>query len=214
MCKITILGRGSMRDKAKEEEMRQSLDPKFAHLSEALHVEVSTISPPAEAHARIAYALAELRKFLVPDEESMMMPPQRMGPPQFRPGGPPNRGLPPPHPLGFPGGPRGAAGKTSVMSILDRARMAMENSYGGDGMGDEYMEDEYEEYPPAVPPRGGPGVGARRPAPITPKGYDEYDEDYYAPPPKRALKAPVTAASGRFGVAPKTHRVGRTCQTI
>ncbi|CAH1981450.1 unnamed protein product [Acanthoscelides obtectus] len=85
------------------------------------------------------------------------------------------------------------------MSILDRARMAMENSYGGDGMGDEYMEDEYEEYPPAVPPRGGPGVGARRPAPITPKGYDEYDEDYYAPPPKRALKAPVTAASGRFG---------------
>ncbi|VEN53730.1 unnamed protein product, partial [Callosobruchus maculatus] len=85
MCKITILGRGSMRDKTKEEEMRQSSDPKFAHLSEALHVEVSTVSPPAEAHARIAYALAELRKFLVPDDqESVMMPPHRMGAPQFR----------------------------------------------------------------------------------------------------------------------------------
>lgn len=39
---------------------------KYAHLSEDLHVEIQTFAPPAEAHARIAYALAEVRRFLVP----------------------------------------------------------------------------------------------------------------------------------------------------
>ena len=39
---------------------------KYSHLSEDLHVEIQTFAPPAEAHARIAYALAEVRRFLVP----------------------------------------------------------------------------------------------------------------------------------------------------
>ncbi|KAK8406716.1 hypothetical protein O3P69_007353 [Scylla paramamosain] len=67
MTKMAILGRGSMRDKQKEEELRQSGDPKFGHLSEDLHVEVTAVAPPAEAHARIAYALTEIRRYLVPD---------------------------------------------------------------------------------------------------------------------------------------------------
>ncbi|KAF5274118.1 hypothetical protein FQR65_LT04516 [Abscondita terminalis] len=50
-----------------EEELRASGDPKFQHLSEELHVEISAFATPAEAHARIAYALAEVRRFLVPD---------------------------------------------------------------------------------------------------------------------------------------------------
>ncbi|XP_069678769.1 KH domain-containing, RNA-binding, signal transduction-associated protein 2-like [Periplaneta americana] len=67
MTKMAILGRGSMRDKHKEEELRCSGDPKFSHLSDDLHVEITAFAPPAEAHARIAYALAEVRRFLVPD---------------------------------------------------------------------------------------------------------------------------------------------------
>ncbi|XP_030754538.1 LOW QUALITY PROTEIN: KH domain-containing, RNA-binding, signal transduction-associated protein 2-like [Sitophilus oryzae] len=67
MCKMAVLGRGSMRDRHKEEELRASGDPKFQHLSEELHVEISAFATPAEAHARIAYALAEVRRFLVPD---------------------------------------------------------------------------------------------------------------------------------------------------
>lgn len=51
----------------KEEELRKSLDPKYSHLSDDLHIEISALAPPAEAHARIAYALAEIRKFLIPD---------------------------------------------------------------------------------------------------------------------------------------------------
>ncbi|PSN35301.1 hypothetical protein C0J52_20472 [Blattella germanica] len=67
MTKMAILGRGSMRDKHKEEELRISADPKYAHFNDDLHVEITAFAPPAEAHARIAYALAEVRKFLVPD---------------------------------------------------------------------------------------------------------------------------------------------------
>ncbi|XP_068147267.1 RNA-binding protein asd-2 [Drosophila tropicalis] len=67
MCKMAVLGRGSMRDRRKEEELRGSGDNRYAHLFEDLHVEISTFAAPAEAHARIAYALAEVRRFLVPD---------------------------------------------------------------------------------------------------------------------------------------------------
>lgn len=67
MCKMAVLGKGSMKDRQKEEELRNSLDPKYAHLSDDLHVEISALGPPAEAHARIAFALAEVRKYLIPD---------------------------------------------------------------------------------------------------------------------------------------------------
>jgi len=67
LCKMMVLGRNSMRDKAKEAELRGSKDPKFAHLNRDLHIEISTVAPPAEAYARMAYALTELRKYLIPD---------------------------------------------------------------------------------------------------------------------------------------------------
>lgn len=43
------------------------MDPKFAHLSEDLHVEVATIAPPSEAYGRISYALGQLKHYLTPD---------------------------------------------------------------------------------------------------------------------------------------------------
>ncbi|XP_046386423.1 uncharacterized protein LOC124156128 [Ischnura elegans] len=67
MTKMAVLGRGSMRDKLKEAELRACGDPKYSHLSEELHVEVTGYAAPAEAHARVAYALAALRKYLIPD---------------------------------------------------------------------------------------------------------------------------------------------------
>ncbi|XP_037955293.1 KH domain-containing, RNA-binding, signal transduction-associated protein 2-like [Teleopsis dalmanni] len=66
-CKMVVMGRNSMRDHAKEEELRSSGNPKYAHLSRDLHVEISTVAPPSEAYHRIAYALAEIRKFMIPD---------------------------------------------------------------------------------------------------------------------------------------------------
>ncbi|XP_013098023.1 KH domain-containing, RNA-binding, signal transduction-associated protein 2 [Stomoxys calcitrans] len=66
-CKMTVLGRNSMRDHAKEEELRKSGNLKYAHLSRDLHIEISTVAPPSEAYHRLAYALAEVRKFMIPD---------------------------------------------------------------------------------------------------------------------------------------------------
>lgn len=67
LTKMAVLGKGSMRDKAREEDMRLSKDPKHLHLSEDLHVEITAFAPPAEAHARLSYALTEIRKYLIPD---------------------------------------------------------------------------------------------------------------------------------------------------
>ena len=67
LTKMAVLGKGSMRDKAREEEMRLSKDPKHQHLTEDLHVEITAFAPPAEAHARLSFALTELRKYLIPD---------------------------------------------------------------------------------------------------------------------------------------------------
>ncbi|XP_002018137.2 KH domain-containing, RNA-binding, signal transduction-associated protein 2 [Drosophila persimilis] len=67
MCKMVVMGRNSMRDHGKEEELRISGNPKYAHLSRDLHVEISTVAPPAEAYHRISYALGEVRKFMIPD---------------------------------------------------------------------------------------------------------------------------------------------------
>ncbi|XP_045762677.1 KH domain-containing, RNA-binding, signal transduction-associated protein 2-like isoform X2 [Maniola jurtina] len=203
MCKMAVLGRGSIRDRQKEEELRNSLDPKHAHLTDELHVEISALAPPAEAHARIAYALAEVKKYLIPDPSDMMRPPPHMhreimerdfgtarrpllqtpsqghaahsGPespqdtgaerwalletPQrknvvyractvtkrsysyqnpvlsagFVPDAPPHAPQRPPRPPTVPRMPpqgmRGMPAKTKVLSILDRARSAMETSY-------------------------------------------------------------------------------------
>ncbi|XP_020292760.1 KH domain-containing, RNA-binding, signal transduction-associated protein 2-like isoform X2 [Pseudomyrmex gracilis] len=160
MCRMAVLGRGSMKDRQKEEEFRNSLDPKYAHLMDDLHVEITALAPPAEAYARIAFALAEVRKYLIPDnndnirqeqmrEMEMTMTdtpsseerraPMRapMGPsgsgilrPAARPAIPrPSRAILPPPPANR-GPPRPVPPKSKVFSILDRARAAVDQSYG------------------------------------------------------------------------------------
>lgn len=157
-CQITFLY-------LQEEELRTSLDPKYSHLTDDLHVEIQALAPPAEAYARIAFALAEIRKYLVPDvndeirQEQLREIQQYSGGrggrggasgPGARGGGPPRggvgRGVPrppiiPPRgaPVPPPGGPmppRPMPGKTKVLSILDRARAAMEESYASGGYDD------------------------------------------------------------------------------
>lgn len=149
MTKMSILGKGSMRDRSKEEDLRKEGAPQNAHLVEDLHVQVTALAPPAEAHARIAYALSELRKYIIPDvndeirqEQFREMgyvhdhrpqlrhprpPPMGVGrpapgllaPPRM-PHGPPGHIVRPPHP------PPPSASRGKVLSILDRARAAME----------------------------------------------------------------------------------------
>ncbi|KAK5648138.1 hypothetical protein RI129_003030 [Pyrocoelia pectoralis] len=174
MCKMAVLGRGSMKDRQKEDELRKSLDPKYAHLCDDLHVEISALGPPAEAHARIAFALAEVRKYLIPDnndnirQEQMREmeiitaadPAHKEGPPPTkRPSGILRGAAPTPRPpvpmrtaTRMPvTTPRVMPAKTKIMSILDRARIAMEESYGG-AYEEPYEPNEpsYDSYPTTV----------------------------------------------------------------
>ncbi|KAE8624395.1 hypothetical protein XENTR_v10005938 [Xenopus tropicalis] len=65
-AKISVLGKGSMRDKAKEEELRKGGDPKYSHLNMDLHVFIEVFGPPCESYTRMAHAMEEVKKFLVP----------------------------------------------------------------------------------------------------------------------------------------------------
>ncbi|MBZ3869347.1 KH domain-containing, RNA-binding, signal transduction-associated protein 3 [Sciurus carolinensis] len=56
LTKMSILGKGSMRDKAQEEELRKSGEAKYFHLSDDLHVLIEVFAPPAEAYARMGHA--------------------------------------------------------------------------------------------------------------------------------------------------------------
>ncbi|OWA51927.1 putative KH domain-containing, RNA-binding, signal transduction-associated protein 1 [Hypsibius exemplaris] len=129
--RIMIFGRGSMWDKnknsgrgseeykAKEDEARNSGDPKYAHLNEDLHVYVEITAYPVEAQSRFAHVMSELKKFLDPNHtvpygqfQDAGIPPPGIRPPMGHgPRGPPPRGYGPPRPpMGarYPPPPRAA----------------------------------------------------------------------------------------------------------
>lgn len=62
--KMSILGRGSMRDKNKEEELRNTNDPTYTHLKDDLHILVEASAP--YSHVKLAAGLAEVKKMLIP----------------------------------------------------------------------------------------------------------------------------------------------------
>lgn len=61
---MSILGRGSMRDKGKEEELRNGNDPAYLHLKENLHIVIEATGP--HSVAKLAAGVAEVRKMLIP----------------------------------------------------------------------------------------------------------------------------------------------------
>lgn len=113
-CKLSILGKGSMRDKTKEEELRKE-GGKYAHLNEELHLLVECFAETVDAYGRLANAVAKLKEFMNPESDPQQLQdmmgggameggyfngeaPLGRGGPGMR-GGPPGRGL-----LGAPGG--------------------------------------------------------------------------------------------------------------
>ncbi|XP_038056719.1 KH domain-containing, RNA-binding, signal transduction-associated protein 2-like [Patiria miniata] len=65
--RMSILGRGSLRDKKKEDELREEGAEKNAHLNDDLHVLIEVFAPAADAYNRMAYGISEVRKYLIPD---------------------------------------------------------------------------------------------------------------------------------------------------
>ncbi|KAF8365460.1 asd-2 [Pristionchus pacificus] len=66
-CKIMVRGRGSMRDKKKEEMNRGK--PNWEHLSEELHVLIQCEDTPNRAKVKLIRATDEVKKLLVPAPE-------------------------------------------------------------------------------------------------------------------------------------------------
>ena len=71
--KISILGRGSTRDRDKEEEMSESGDPRYEHLKEPLHVYIEAEAIKSEAYQRLGRAIAEVYECLQPENEELRM---------------------------------------------------------------------------------------------------------------------------------------------
>jgi len=65
--KMSILGSGSLRNPEKEQELLNSGDPKYNHLRDRLHLQIDSIGNPSEAYYNISYALAEVKKVMIPD---------------------------------------------------------------------------------------------------------------------------------------------------
>ncbi|XP_017073507.1 protein held out wings isoform X6 [Drosophila eugracilis] len=66
-CKIMVRGKGSMRDKKKEDANRGK--PNWEHLSDDLHVLITVEDTENRATVKLAQAVAEVQKLLVPQAE-------------------------------------------------------------------------------------------------------------------------------------------------
>ncbi|TNN87139.1 KH domain-containing, RNA-binding, signal transduction-associated protein 1 [Liparis tanakae] len=181
-AKISVLGKGSMRDKNKEEELRKGGEAKYAHLSMELHVFIEVMAPVPEAYMRIAHAMEEVKKFLIPEpgEHEQYMDPHflngsqdgsgrgrgghlgrgRGGPPGA--GGPRGRGMPRGAPRGAMrgGGPRGGLGRGNGHRGAPSGR-------GG---------------PPSAPNRGGSAPRSRPPAAGAPRMLPSAAMSHQGPP--------------------------------
>ncbi|KAM8736313.1 KH domain-containing, RNA-binding, signal transduction-associated protein 1-like isoform 2-T3 [Acanthopagrus schlegelii] len=188
-AKISVLGKGSMRDKNKEEELRKGGEAKYAHLAMELHVFIEVMAPIPEAYLRMAHAMEEVKKFLIPEpgEHDPYMDPHflngsqdgsgrgrgghlgrgRGGPPGA--GGPRGRGMP-------RGGPRGAMRGGAPRGGLGRGNAPRGAPSGRGG-------------PPSNSNRGGsaarsrpPTAGAPRMLPSAAMSHQPPYEESYAEP--------------------------------
>ncbi|KAJ3609658.1 hypothetical protein NHX12_024174, partial [Muraenolepis orangiensis] len=159
LTKMSILGKGSMRDKEKEEELRKSGEGKYQHLNEDLHVLIEVFAPPAEAYARMGHAQLQELTYLNGGSEEAKVPAARgkaatrgrgtpaSGPPRSR------GGVPPLHAAV----PRGAVPRGVLATRVPTSR--------GRGV-------------PAQRARGAPPPAGYRPAPpIVQDTYGEYEYD-------------------------------------
>lgn len=115
-CRLAIYGRGSMRDKSKEEELRKE-GGKYAHLNDDLHIYLECNAPIDQAYERIGHALGTIKPYFDPNYDDGNMPPRDPNADfNFNGGAPPGRGAPGGRGMGR-GAPRGRGGPGGPGSI-------------------------------------------------------------------------------------------------
>jgi len=197
-AKISVFGKGSMRDKAKEEDLRKGGEAKYAHLSMELHVFIEVMAPIPEAYLRMAHAMDEVKKFLIPEtmEHEQFMDQNylngaqdgagrgRGGPPGRARGGPPHnsaglrgRGMPP-----RGGAPRGGTQRGGAPRGGPTRGGASRGAPAGRG-GPPTMANRGSPAPRSRPP----SVGAPRMLPSPAHSHQEHQHQHqhsHPPPPK------------------------------
>ncbi|KAK9533504.1 KH domain-containing, RNA-binding, signal transduction-associated protein 1-like [Anarhichas minor] len=180
-AKISVLGKGSMRDKNKEEELRKGGEAKYAHLSMELHVFIEVMAPIPEAYMRMAHAMEEVKKFLIPEPgEHEYMDPNFLNGSQDCPrgrGGHLGRGR---------GGPPGAGGPRGRGMPRGAPRGAMRGGGprgGGLGRGNGHRgAPSGRGGPPSAPNRGGSAPRSRPPAAGAPRMLPSAAMSHQGPP--------------------------------
>lgn len=144
--RIAVLGWGSMKDKKKQEELRQQ-GGKYAHLNQDLHVWFEAQGHPIDCYMRLANAFRLVHPFLTPDPNEMQQGQQQQqqngsgmvrgggrGGPRGAPRGGAGRGAPP---MGAPRGGMGAMGRGGAgpMRGMPAGRGAPPASMLGGGTG-------------------------------------------------------------------------------
>lgn len=200
-AKISVLGKGSMRDKNKEEELRKGGEPKYAHLAMELHVYIEVFAPIPECYLRMAHAMEEVKKFLMPVENMDEMHGDpfmdvgylngsqdgsnrgRGGPVRGRGGPPPlagarGRGMPPRGGAPRGGAPRGGPGRGGA------SRGAPVGRGGPPSAGSNRGGASARSRPPSVPQRMAPAPAlSHQQHHQQPESYGEYPyEEAYAEP--------------------------------
>lgn len=77
--RMAVYGRGSMRDKSKEEELRKEGGKKYGHLNDDLHVFMEINAPADQAYEMMGRAIATIKPYFDPTFEDGNMPPQAEG---------------------------------------------------------------------------------------------------------------------------------------
>lgn len=176
-CKLSILGKGSMRDKNKEEELRKE-GGKYAHLNEELHLLIECFAEPVDGYNRLANAVSKIKEFMNPNADPQALQNMLGAAPEdrgfYNGEGQMGRGGP---------GPRGAPGRGGIL-----------NTPGGRGA-----------MPPGRGGAAGPPVGRGVPPPtrgsLAPRGAPA---PRGVPPPRgapapRGVPAPRGGPAGRGG---------------
>jgi len=174
--RMAVYGRGSMRDKSKEEELRKEGGKKYGHLNDDLHVYLEVNAPADQAYEQMGRAIATIKPYFDPnyDDGSMAMggemDPYSNGAGRGRGGGPRGRGGPLLPSRGRPampaprGAPRGRGAPPPRSSSYEPRAYAEEDYYGGAAAA-----------APAVPAaRNASSYGGYDAEPV-------YDESYRAP---------------------------------
>ncbi|KAM4625839.1 KH domain-containing, RNA-binding, signal transduction-associated protein 1-like isoform 1-T1 [Polymixia lowei] len=192
-AKISVLGKGSMRDKNKEEELRKGGEAKYAHLAMELHVFIEVTAPIPEAYLRMAHAMEEVKKFLIPEpgEQDQYMDPHYLNGAQDGSGrgrgGLPGRGRGGPHNAAGPRGrgmPRGAPRGGAPRGGAPRGGLGRGGAPRGAPAG--------RGGPSAAPSRGGSAPRSRPPsgAPrMLPASALSHQQHQLPPPPASQPKA-------------------------